>query len=273
MRLAGLRRRKAPAATGEVPRRGRWIVSLILLGLAAYLLALGITLPAPLAHDWVRDRGWLPEGLHLHGVTGSLWSGRAQEARWEDLTLQGVTWRVHPWDLLRGALGVEAGFSGPAPGGSAHLRLQPGGIGIRDLRLDLPAAPVAGALVDWPVVVEGRIVADIPGLALDRDGRFHDVTGTVAWLNAASGYPEPLPLGDLHARLGDEDGALTADARDRGGPLFLQASARLEPDGRYRLRARLGTRPQAGAALDDALSLIGRPDRGGRIPLNLDGRL
>ncbi|MFP4160863.1 MAG: type II secretion system protein N [Ectothiorhodospira sp.] len=273
MRVPGLRRRKAPAASGEAPRRIGWIASLVLLGLAAYLVSLGVTLPAPLAHDWARERGWLPEGLHLHGVTGSLWSGRAQEARWEDLTLQGVSWRVRPGDLLRGALGVEAGFSGPAPGGSADLRLRPGGIGIRDLRLDLPAAPVAGALVDWPVVVEGRIVADIPGLALDRDGRFHDVTGTVAWLGAASGYPEPLALGDLHARLGDEDGALTADVRDRGGPLFLEGAARLEPDGRYRLRARLGTRPEAEDALDDALSLIGRPDSEGRIPLNLGGRL
>lgn len=267
------RRARGRSVSADTPRRRLPMAGLILLGVGAYLLALVVLLPAPLAHDWVRERGGLPQGLHLEGLTGSAWSGQVQNVRWKDLQFQGVTWRVRPGDLLRGALGVEAGFSTPAPGGSARLRLQPGGIEIRDLRLDIPAAPVAEALVDWPLVVRGRIVADLPGLALDRHGRFHDVSGTIAWLGAASGYPEALPLGDLHARLGDEDGALTADARDRGGPLFLQAAARLEPDGRYRLRARLGTRPQAEEALDDALALIGRPDGDGRIPLNLDGRL
>ncbi|WP_177169871.1 type II secretion system protein N [Ectothiorhodospira marina] len=246
----------------------------VLAGLIAYIVFLLATWPATLAHDLARDRGWLPSDLALEGLSGSVWSGGAQQLRWEALSLQGLAWQVSAWPLLRGELRTHIQFAGPGSGGSVQLGLRPNGMRLENLRADLPAAYLADAFLDFPVIVEGRILADIPAVHVHHESGFTQAEGTLGWLGAASGLPQAIPLGDLRAELGtDDDGRLRAVARDHGGPLFLEATARLSPVGPWQIQGRLGARDQAEPGLGQALSLMGREDSEGRIPLNLSGRL
>ncbi|EHQ51888.1 type II secretion system protein N [Ectothiorhodospira sp. PHS-1] len=245
----------------------------LVLGGIAYLIFLLVTLPASFAWQLARDRGLVPDGVEPAGMSGTLWQGQARQVRLDELMLSDLQWRVRPLAGLRGELRVDVTLRPAGGTAAARLGLHPSGLRLRDLRADLPAAALAEAYLTLPVIVQGRVLADIPSLRLDRQGRFSQVEGVVGWLNAASGLPEPLPLGDLRATLtATEAGHLEAVIRDQGGPLFAEGTAGLAPGGAYQLRLRLGTREGARRELSQALGFMGRPDAEGRVPLNLSGR-
>ncbi|SEP95812.1 general secretion pathway protein N [Ectothiorhodospira magna] len=243
------------------------------LGVMAYLICLLLTLPASLAWQWLDDRGKVPEHVELAGISGTFWQGQARQVRVNGLMLSDLQWQVRPLALLRGELRLDVRLQLAGGKATARLGIQPSGLGVQNLRADLPAAALAEAGLNVPLIVQGRVLADIAHLELDWQGRFGQATGVVGWLNAAMGLPEPLPLGDLRVTLrATEAGHLQAVVQDQGGPLFAEGTAALTPDGAYQVHLRLGTREGARQELSQALGFLGRPDREGRIPLNLSGR-
>lgn len=249
------------------PRVWHWL----LLGLLTYALALLISLPAALVHDWSRERGWWPQRLQAGMVSGSLWSGRIQELHWDEARLGGLRWRWLPGQALRGTLGLQLDMDQPGASVSTRLLLDRAARRLQPSQLDLSAAWLAGTFIPLPLQVQGRLVADPAGLNLAWQQEFLLAQGRLVWIDAALGFSRALPLGDLQASLAVRDGQLVLDVSDQGGPLILDAAARLDLNGGYHIEGELGLREGADPELAALLASLGRPDARGRVPFAFSG--
>lgn len=241
----------------------------------AYAVFLVVLLPAGLVWEQVRDRGMVPAGVAVQGVTGTLWTGSAVAVTLpNNLVLSEVTWAFRPGALFTGRLGWS--LSAQPPGGHLQGRVAvgAGGVSVSGTRADLDAASTAAPFLVLPIVLEGRLALDLEHLALGRDGQVRAASGVLGWLDAGAGLPEAVPLGDLRAELATgEEGALRLVVRDQGGPLIAEGTVEVGPGGRYRIDGVAGSRAGADPRLAQALQMLGNPGPDGRTPIRLSGAL
>lgn len=110
------------------------------LAVAAVLLAAAVVLRAPVSLITV----FLPPGLQLKSVEGSLWNGQAAAVGVGGLLVQErLVWRFKPQALLGAKL--EWAISGQLAEQSSRLNLavRPGGIDVSDVSVFLPLEPLA----------------------------------------------------------------------------------------------------------------------------------
>jgi len=96
--------------------------SFLVIGLLTFVAGTVLLFPARVAYQW-----FVPEGIQLGGIEGSIWSGSAREMSGGGMYLRDVQWRLHPLRLFTGklGLGIEA-----SPGSGiieADVALGPGG--------------------------------------------------------------------------------------------------------------------------------------------------
>lgn len=240
--------------------------------LAAGLAALCV-LALFLLFTWPAER-WLsglPEPLAVQAPEGTLWRGRAAVLVAGPLRFESLRWQLRPASLALGRLGFRLTTDSPA----GEARIAAGLTGrwwLRIPRAELAAEFFRPLLDRWGIEASGRLLI----AELDASGRgdWPDrLEGEIVWKAAALAAPLNLPLGDLQARLRGEGDALLAELGDRGGPLAVDGSARLERDGHYRLDLSLRPRADAPPALRDALGLLGAPDASGAYRLRAAGVL
>ena len=243
----------------------------LLLGVLAYLVFLGQQMPASLVLSWLQPR--LGDAVVAYGVSGTLWQGRIQRLDVAGRRLRELHWRWLPGELLLGRLGVAL----EARVGEGYVRTEllrglDGDLLLRNVdgRLDMPHLL---RLVRVPgLKLEGELLLHLERLLLD-DGRPVAAQGRVAWLQAASLFPQRLALGDLQAVLSETEQGLRAQLGDAGdGPLALNGELLLDDAGRYELELQLAAR-QRNSALARALRMLGRPDAKGRVTLQQSGSL
>ncbi len=213
-------------------------IALVLVGALAYGLFLALTAPAPVVWSWVQDR--VP--AQVYGPAGSIWSGTAEAVVNGPLRLDAVRWELHPSSLLTLSPTVQASADLPVGSGSGEIEFGSGGdLTLRDVRARTdtdtvltwiqraPLIPLAAGNVDL-ILTEGVI----------RDGLLDRGDGLLTWENAAVGPEGRFALGNIALRLRPGDpvgtrGALTA----RDGPLAVDGTLKLAPDGEFRLQAQV----------------------------------
>lgn len=239
----------------------------ILLGLAAFLLALLLVLPA----SWVGRA--LPEGVNCARWAGSIWRGQCIELTVRDagtgvMRIDSLRWKLRPLSLLR--LNLSADFEGSWSKGQAQGRIAvaPGGaIRLREL---------AGAsLLDKSVV--RSLPAGWSGRVELRDVEFDWNAGTLGRLggevlvndledgrgNALGSYQLQLAPGDSPPFAGQ--------LRDTGGPLEVAAQLQLAADRSWSLEGRMRARNAADQALGRKLDMLAAPDASGWRRLSAAG--
>lgn len=245
----------------------------IALGLGAYIAFLVSMFPAEAAYRW-----FAPDELRMTGVSGTLWSGRAALASAADLPLRDLRWQLDALPLLIGQ--ARARFQARLADGvaEAYVRASPGGVVLHDVRLATSLAALA------PVVPIGDVRGRL-GVRLDRieieNQRPTVVVGQadIAELTVPTFIPggrgEPIGLGDYALRFEDTNGAgILARFNDTNGPLAVEGTLTLDPEGRYLLEARAAPRPNAPRELVQALELMGGPPGpDGKRPFELSGSL
>ena len=138
----------------------------------------------------------------------------------------------------------------------------------------LPVTELARLGPSLPLGLDGMVSLTLPALVVDSGGRIVAAEGSVVWHQAAMTAPQALELGDLQLQLHTENaGQVVGDISDRGGPLRVEGTLQLTPDGGYRVTATLAAAPDAPAALAQSLGWLGKPDAQGRYRLNYNGRL
>jgi general secretion pathway protein N len=233
-------------------------LSLLALGLGAYLAFALVGFPASVAYRW-----FAPPMLELAAVDGTLWRGSAQYGAVSGLAISDLRWQLHPAALITARLSVSA--EGRLADGFVLGRLVASGnrLSVSDVRAAMSLQSLRGLL---PLAgTEGRV-----GLELDRldlvDAWPVSAVGelTIGSLSVAPLIPmqnqEQLALGDYRVRFAAaEEPGIVGIVDDEGGPLELSGQIALTQDRIYRIEALIKPRPDAPADLVQGLSFMTDP--------------
>ncbi len=237
------------------------------LGLAAFLLALIIVLPA----SWIA--GFLPPQLHCAAWSGSVWRGQCsglavQQAGAEPLQIERLHWKLQPAALLR--LSLRATFDLRTSQGTASGQVELG----RNGRMALQDVSVAAQFdrrlatmlaAGWTGQLEGQhLVMRVQGNVLQA------LSGELALHDFNDGRGGSF--GSYRLQFPPVEAPPFAGAlQDTGGPLEVTASLTISADRRWRLEGLVAARPGADRGLQTRLDYLGAPDANGRRRLAAEG--
>ena len=238
---------------------------LILVGLAVFAAVIVATLPASLL------AARLPADLALEGVSGTIWSGAADELRLRGAPLGSLSWSVEATALLGGSLAYHVEVI--RPDGFVRGRIAAtlrGALAGDGLELDLPLTAMhpehgsdawSGALrgtiehvrleQGWPVALTGAFAISHlkpPGSALELGGFAIDFDGRA---NTAE--------------------QLVGRVRDVDAQLLVRGQLAIRHERSYRLEGEVTPRPGAPADVTQAVAFLGTPDAAGRRSFEITG--
>lgn len=233
--------------------------TIVLLGLAAFLLTLVIVMPA----RWVALA--LPARVQCDAWAGSIWQGQCQQLSISDngrstLRLTSLRWKLHPAALLR--LSLSAEFQGAWAQGSAAGRVlvRPGGqVQLRDVQgqSGLDQSFLGSLPAGW----NGRL--ELRQVELDWDaGQVGRLGGELIVSDLADARGSAL--GSYQAQFASSTTPpFTGELRDTGGPVELQAQLTLSADRSWSLDGRMRARNTGDAALARRLDVLSPADASG----------
>jgi general secretion pathway protein N len=192
-------------------------VGWILGGIAAFIIFAIAYMPA----THLVGRVSLPKGVSVNNVSGTVWSGRAQQAIVNGLPINNLRWDISPLALVTGTLSAQISggnlrnsddiaFNGNVATGLLsmdHLEAQ-------DFIIYLPVDRVLAQVnLPLPVNAGGRFKVKLDEVSLGET--CHVLSGTGDWLNATvAGTQGPIDFGTYSAKLrceGDDIGILVSE--------------------------------------------------------------
>ncbi|MGE5624095.1 MAG: type II secretion system protein N [Bacillota bacterium] len=240
-----------------------------LLGTLAYLSFLLTMLPAQYAVGWLVKHA---PGVQLDGVTGSVFSGRAETLRYQGAPLGAVQWQFD-WRAL---FGVSYGYrlALQSTDGTLSLRADTRGstVYLRDVDGRVPVSYVERWLPVPSHSVQGTLALHLKELAL-KGGRPQSAEGEIQLDDAVLSWPRAFTLGSYRMSLAPAStGGISAQVSDITSPLKLQAALSLSPEGAYHLSGVLSARDPADPATRSFLGDLGPADSTGQYPFDFKGQ-
>jgi len=239
-------------------------ISLLALGVGAYLAFAVASFPASIAHRW-----FAPDELALASVEGTVWRGSAAYGGINGIAFSNLNWVLHPVALLTG--GVNVSVRTDFAGGLARAEVTSRGnrVVLDDFEAsaNLGRLPLDRLIGNFGLVPLGRVTGTARA-SFDRlelvDGWPVSAAGSVRLTNLA-GPPlftvpgvTTLTLGSFVAQLGpaNDGSGIVAEVIDEGGPLELAGEVTLSPDRSYRVTSRIKPRAEAHDALVQGLQVL-----------------
>jgi general secretion pathway protein N len=224
---------------------------LAIVGGTAFVLFFLLSAPAAKLLPWLQPQ---LQGLRLSGISGSLWSGRAQQLDAGRIQLDDVRWQLQPLMLFTGALqlAVDAQLAGQP------LRAHPGlgllsGAYVADATGRMAAADLLYLAGFTMVELGGQLefaIDEVSGI-----GRgFPAVAGSVSWAPARILAPLELELGSAQLQTHIESGITRGQLAASGGALTVNGDVTVNPDGTYQLVGEVQKRGQVPQAVDKFLA-------------------
>lgn len=240
-----------------------------LFGALAYLLFLVSMLPAQYAVDWL---GKHVPSLQLDGVSGTVFSGRADGLRFQGTPLGALQWQFDwraPFSLSYGYR-FQLQSDSVSLGGRVDLR--GGRLMLRDLDGRVPV-PLLERWLPLPNhSVDGSLELHLQELDL-KAGRLVSAEGEVQLDDGVLSWPQAFTLGSYRMTLTPaEGGGISAELADVASPLKLRAALSLSTDGAYHLSGVLGPRDPSDPATKSFLAGLGAPDSTGQYPFDFKGQ-
>jgi hypothetical protein len=239
----------------------------VLLGLAAFALALLVVLPA----RWVG--GLLSPQLQCDAWSGSIWRGQCKGLVLQlpgspPEPIESLRWKLHPTSLLRLVLRADFDVSAEQGTGSGVVELGRGGrIAMQDVAITMQFdRRLVGMIAPgWNGKLHGKQLAirlhgkQLLTLAGDLQlTDFNDGRG-----GALGNYSLKFPPASAAPFVGV--------LQDNGGPFVVTASLTVNADRSWLLDGTVAARPDAPQALQRRLDLLGSPDASGRRRLGAEG--
>ena len=245
-----------------------------LLGVLAFLLFLLVLAPAVLVTDQLAAR--LP-GFSVQTVEGRATAGFARGVQWRDVRIERIDWNWQALALPTGWLEFRLQVDDPESqlNVSGNVAVNPGRrLRGHDLTGQLPMARLAALFGPSNLPLQGVVKFNLRELTLNAAGRPQRADGAVDLLHVRATLGQPLNLGDftIHLTPATPEG-IQGTVKDNGGPLALEGTLNLLPDGRYRFTGQAAARDASNPALRQALNLLGPPGGDGRWTLNFSGVL
>ncbi|MDB6083906.1 MAG: ral secretion pathway protein [Gammaproteobacteria bacterium] len=259
------------AATATRPRFVRWFILIVALEV---LMVVVIALPASMM------KRFLPASVEADDFSGSLWHGSAGKITAGARNIGALEWRLHPWSLLDLTLSadlhwVKTGFVADATADATRRGLTmhhvQGGGPIEDLG-DF------GIAVGWRGNTSFKF-GDLKVAFANGAATLASIVGDVTVSNLASPQiADGANLGAYALHVADSpvapDTGVTAVLNDTTGPLEVEATIRLSPDGHTGMlsgtvKERADAPPPLRSQLNELAQMRAR-DPQGRIPVELE---
>lgn len=237
-----------------------------LLVVAGVVLA---TLPARMLTDRLSQR---QPALSAQGVSGTLWSGQAEQLLWSGVPLGKLGWRLSVLSVLQRQPQLTFELGGGLVRLQGQARRDGEALELGPVTGELEAGLVQPAIGIPLLRLVGAIDVELRRLRLDAAGAPEAADLEVTWRRASVTGLAVAELGTLRLRVHGERGRI-------GGQIGNGLDAALAVEGgftlenrRYRAEIRLRA-VDAASPVQRALSYIGQPDgSGGRILL-IEGEL
>jgi hypothetical protein len=242
---------------------------LVTAGIAAFAVFLVALVPATVLTRW------LPPGVVVAGLDGTIWSGRASSVSLQGRVIGATRWSCRPWPLLmlKWSCRVELQPSEGQISASLSGDFNADEIEARDLTGHLPIALLVGIVT--PKGWTGRLDLDVARARL-AGGLPQDAEGKLFVRGLKAPGPDGALLGDFELTIGEGavgTGTLTGRLSDLGGPLRVRGTIELKPDRSYFGSGEVAPGPGAGPEIFDSLAFLGPPDASGRRPFSIEGTL
>lgn len=244
-------------------RSGRWWLA----GSVAYLVFLLATLPAGYVVGWLHKR--VPD-LELAGVHGSVWAGSAQDIAWQGQSWGLLRWRFDWATLFAGHLGFFLFLSAPDLAFQARVAGNRSRLLLEDVVGHLPV----NQLVHWLPLPSGSVTGQI-NIRMQRmvliNARPSAAAGMIDLTSLSLSWPQSVALGDYELKLQTQGDGIHGSLLDTSGPLMVQGSLRVTPDGGYDLTGVVAARDPANTALNNLLQYL-PSSQGGKHAFNINGK-
>ena len=246
-------------------------VSLLALGIGAYLAFAIASFPASIAHRWFGSE------LALAAIDGSVWQASAAYGGFQGLVFSDLRWQLHPAALVTGRLHVSAEARLADGLARTELTYRGGNMVLSNLRLSSSLASFGEILAEDDI--GGSVSVSLERLEL-VDGWPVSASGTarISALLWPPLIPVPgvttIPLGNFLVRFTATDQpGVAAFVNDEGGPLELEGRVDLTPDRTYHLTARIKPRADASNELVQGLMIMNPADANGYHEIELNEQL
>lgn len=239
-----------------------------LLGVAAYLIFLLATLPADYVAGWTSK--YFP-AIRLSGVSGSVFSGQAQQLRYAGRPLGAIEWHFDWLAPFTFTLGYRVRLHDDSRDLEGRVDTRFGAVYLRSLSGRLPVV----ALDPWSPLpthsLEGNLNLALKQLSF-KDDRLTGAAGEVDLSEAVLKWPTSYTLGSFRLLLTNAGAGVRATADDVNSPLSLHADLSLSPTGAYKLTGTLAAHDPGDTATRNLLANLGHPDSTGRYPFSFSGQ-
>lgn len=255
----------------RITKNGR---RLIYVGIASYLLFLVHALPASFLTRYILPSLSASRMVQLQGVSGSIWQGKAANARVSNFNLGKLHWDLHSWGLLLGKLKLSLVFGQGDVQGNADVSAGMGGVvSANDVNLQFPAENLMPLLYGYPISISGMLRGNLKQVAIER-GRVLQAQGRIVWQDAAIRAPQNLEIGDYLITVEPINLGSKIVIKDQGqGPVRAEITVFVKGSGDYRLNGWLMARDPNQQSVTEDLRMIGRPDNSGRYWIGFNGKL
>ncbi len=243
-----------------------------LLGLLAFLLSLLLLAPATLVTNLISQR---LTGFSVQTVEGSATKGSARGIHWRGVRIEQLHWNWQALALLTGWLELRLDTDDPEIILIGKVAVNPGRrLRCRDLSGRLPLVRLGALAGSTKLPLEGVVEFNLRELFLNAAGRPQTANGLISLRDVRSTLGQPLNLGDFTIQLAPaQPEGIQGVVKDSDGPLALEGTLNLLPDGRYRFTGQAAVRDAGNQELRQAMNLLGPPGGDGRWTLNFSGVL
>ena len=243
---------------------------LVALGVGAFVLFALVSFPASVVLSWLDSTG-----VTAGGVSGTIWSGRAQVLQIQGVHVGSVEWKLHILPLFTAHANADVKVTRIDGFATTQLSAGFGGtVRLKSMTASLPLSALPTYVVPggWNGTLNGRFAE----VTLEH-GWPTRVDGTldVVDLNGPARHPDKVGsyriVFDPSASTAEVLKGAISDAGD--GPLQISGTIELKSDRSYALDALVAARPNAPRNLVQTLEFLGPPDAQGRRQFSMAGTM
>lgn len=235
---------------------------LIILGL--YLLFLITTVPA----SFILSIFELPKNIKIASISGTIWSGKANQLQYSNIDLGQVKWKLHPLSLIIGELSADISIVNNEQYFKSEVSLSPSGkIELEETRFSIDLSLLQPLTYGMPFAYAGTISGYLP-VSYFHENQHIGINGKLSLNGIKLISPQEQTFGDFVVDFrAEKKGATSGRINDVGGELNLSGQLTLSKNGQCNVSANLSAREGDGS-LEQMLSILGKKDASGRFKIN-----
>jgi len=247
----------------------RWLLLILIALLVVGAIAIW-TFPAELAYRWNSDK-FGP--IQLSGVSGTVWSGRAEQVTAFGQALGALDWQLAKRPLLERRVVVAVHLGSDAIDARGELAREPDArIIARNVEFSLPAALAEPAL-DIPLL---HLLGEVRGTLVEatvNGGWVARAHGAARWTGAGVAGRAEARFGDLVIEFASQpDASILGTVKDDGSGSLAVDGRFVVSTGQFDAEARLSARHDD-LQVREALQYVGQPQPDGSSLLKIHGQL